>query len=222
VPTRFLRLLGAELESHLSAHLAAEHLPHIQSVHARAAKAKKPIQQRKTELLAALPIHSASCGALVRNGFRGLRFNGWLLLVDAAPEMVALVELQEQGKQAIVTRVSTGELAEQMKKAVNRTSRYNGLQLRALRVPAMHLLAVWGHFPKRHGKDFVAAVMHNFAGLRLSRLYTSLKAEHILKQAALVMILRWYDRVEREMQNRRAGPPPPKNSGGHSINMQSP
>jgi hypothetical protein len=203
VPPRLLRLLRAELDPHLRAHLAAEHLPHVQSVHARGTKAKEPSPQRKTELLVALPIYSASCGALARSGFSGLRLSGWLLLVDSAPGVAALVELQEQGKHAAVTRVSTGELAEQMKKAVNRASRYDGMQLRALRVPAMHLLAVWGHFPKRRAKDFVSPVMQNFSGLRLLRSYTAAKAEHIIKQAAWAMILRWYDRVEKELQNRR-------------------
>jgi hypothetical protein len=186
----------------MNAHLAAQHLPHVQRVHARAVKANKPVQQRKTKLLAVMPVHSASSGALVRNGFGGLRLAGWLLLVESVPGLAALVEVQEQGKQAAVTRVSTGELAEQMKKAVNRANRQSGLQLRALRVPAMHLLAVWGHFPKRRSKDFVTPVVENFSGLRLLRSYKSPQAEDIVKQAALAMILSWYDRVERELRQR--------------------
>jgi hypothetical protein len=200
--------MRAELESHITAQLAAQHLPHVQRAHARIAKAKGPDRQQKTELLAALPVYAASSGALARNGFGSLHRGGWLLLVHSTSGVAALVELQEQGKHAAVTRVSTGELAEQMKKVVNRVTRQNGLQLRALRVPAMHLLAVWGHRPKRRGKDFVTPVVENFSGLRLLRSYTATKAEHIIKQTAWAMILRWYDRVEKELQDRRSGRSP--------------
>ena len=110
------------------------------------------------------------------------------------------VELAGSGKQMAVTRVSSGGTAQDLKKALDRAGSQawgKSEELRVLRVPAMHLSAVWLHHSNRLGADMFIPYTDNFVGLRVGRAYTQPRIERALKQYATHMILRWYEGYEK-------------------------
>jgi hypothetical protein len=199
IPRKLRQSISEHLDSHLSAHLGQCHsalireaLPQSRVTRARSAG--------KHQIVAGLPIYSASCGQLARKGIDELQPSGWLLLVNSAQGVTSQVEAHESGKEFVVIRVSTGAMVDQLKRALLRTRtiitrrRSYRLEFRALRISAMHIFAVWIHQSHRPEQDVLIPFTANFAGLREQRSYKRKSAERMVKGLAISMIVRWYEK----------------------------
>ena len=203
IPRRLRQTLGEALDGHLNAHLAADHFTHPRKLPSRQRRAKSSSRVTpKYEIVAGLPIYSASCGSLARQGLRELQAGGWLLLVKSVQGVSCQVEAQAKAKNKgyVVSRVSTGALANHLENAMESAGisttgrRGSRLEFRALRIPAMHIFAVWIHRPSDPERHVLIPFTPNFAGLRSLRSYKRQQAERLLKKHATAMILRWYER----------------------------
>jgi hypothetical protein len=204
-------VLDKELGSHVDAHLRALHLPHIQKASSIPAATKTARGKARYTLAAKLPVYTASCGSLARHGLIELKKNGWMLLVHSATGLLAHVEVQKKQKGYVVSRVSTGALPEEVSRAVERARksterRARVTQLRALSIPAMHILAVWVHQPNAVERDTLIPVTANFAGLSRQREYPRRRVDQLLRKHAMAMILHWYDRLEQQPPPNRPTP----------------
>jgi hypothetical protein len=151
-----------------------------------------------------LPIYVAMCGSLARKGIRDLNQAGMILLVRSSSGLAFHVELGGVGTQMAVTRVSTGKIAKDLENSMQKTGkqsarRSKGSELRVFRIAAMHVSAVWLHHSKKRGADVFVPYTPNFAGLRLRQSYKLHRIEKLLKKHATSMILRWYDRYEKNL-----------------------
>ena len=74
----------------------------------------------------------------------------------------------------------------------------------------MHLSAVWLRRSNKHLADVFVPYTPNFAGMRLGRTCKRHRTESLLKKHALQMILRWYERYERGLNQlgTRGSPAP--------------
>jgi hypothetical protein len=155
---------------------------------------------------AKLEVYSSTCGSVARTGIEDVKRSGTILLVRSSAGEPFHVELAGSGKQLAVTRVSSGGTAKDLEKALERAgsrARGNGSELRVLRVPAMHLSAVWlHHLNNRFGADAFIPYTHNFVGLRLGELIPS-RDRAVLKQYATHTILRWYEGYEKTITQSR-------------------
>ena len=205
LPAKLRVLVETELDSHINAHLGARHFSHIRKVHSASAKTKSGPQASQAPILEAnLSVYGSDCGLLARKGLHDVQPLGWVLLLCPRPGLIAQVELQEKNKHPVITRVSTGSSVVRLKKALdralaNRRGRVD-FELRALRIPALHLFALWTHRRKNSQDDCLVATTSNFAGLLPGRIYRRTKAEALLKKRATEMILRWYERVQKETE----------------------
>ena len=163
--------------------------------------------------MAELSLYSSRCGTLARRGLREVQRLGWVLLLQPRPGLFAQVIVQERDKDYVVTRVSTGASASAIKRAVDRAranpkgNRRTDSELRALMIPALHVMALWAHRRKNPKNDFFIPVTANFAGLRRGRSYNRAKAESLLAKRATEMILNWYERAQNEAEKRRQARP---------------
>jgi hypothetical protein len=195
------KLLAAQLHSHVRLHLGAPTLPRIRVLDSARKPAKRlSAESHILEIVAKLEVYSSTTGTVALTGIAGVKRSGTILLVRPSEGEPFHVELARAGKTLTVTRVSSGGTAKDLEKALERAAsktRGKGSEFRVLRVPAMHLSAVWRRYPNKPGADAFIAYTQNFVGLRVGQAYTRQGIERVLKQHATQMILRWYERHEK-------------------------
>ena len=208
--TAFEKLLFTQLSGHLKLHLGKPEIspPRLLDTVQKPAK-KSPPASHIFETIAKLEVYSSSCGRVARIGIEDLKRSGSLLLVRSSGGEPFHVELAGSGKQPAITRVSSGRTAKDLEKALTR-DRFRAhdkkSELRVLRVPAMHLSAVWLHHltTSRLLADLFIPYTRNFTGLQVGRTYTRARIERTLKQYATQMILRWYESYEKTVTQSKA------------------
>lgn len=199
------RLLTVQLGGYARAHQDTTDLSRIRIVDSAQPRRKNISNASNVFLIVEkLPVYAGSCRTMARGEIRDLEQAGIILLLRSSSGLVLHVELSGAGKRLKVTRVSTGAIAKDLKRAIQRTSkqftaRSKGSELRILRVAGMHVSAVWVHRSKERGGDAFVPYTPNFAGLRLGRTYKLHRIESLLKKHATYMILRWYDRYEKSL-----------------------
>jgi hypothetical protein len=161
------------------------------------------------------PVFISSCGELTRSGLGGAEHAGVILLLKSTQGQSLYVEVEHVAKAPEVIRVSSGSITGDMEKAVNRSImpkdlRRNRSEVRILRVPAMHLSAVWRHIPAKPNASRVVPYTPNFAGVEKGRAYSARRADSILRNSAIQIILRWYERYEKDLSTSQPTRPRPK------------
>jgi hypothetical protein len=194
VPRRLREFIAQQLDAHVNAHLSCQE------------PAWRPQVPRATgsrvgnhNVVAGIPIYTASLSRLASKGIRELQPAGWLLLVHSFQGLTAQLEVQERDKKFVLVRVSVGLAADHLEKAVAKARSFltprrgSRVQLRALRVAAMHIFALWVHHHTNLEQDVFIPFTANFAGLHRRRLYKRKTAERLLTSLATAMIVRWYE-----------------------------
>jgi hypothetical protein len=210
MPTILQKLLQEQLGGHARLHLDTPDLPPIRVLHSVKKQGKKSARPSHVfDIVAKLEVHSGTCGMVARMGIGDLKPAGTILLVRSSSGLPFHVELGGFGNHRAVTRVSSGGTAKDLEKAIRRArampeDRGKRSDLRVLRVPAMHLSAVWVHHPKRPGADTFIPYTTNFAGLGIGRTHSLKRTERLLKQHATQMILRWYEGYEKTIKQPKA------------------
>lgn len=197
IPRQLRQCIAAHLDGHLRAHWDTAQSQPFNTASSRSQTGAKSV--RKHQIVAGLPIYSASLGQLARKGISKARPGGWLLLINSTEGVALQVEAHANGKEFVVIRVSTGALANDLKGALVKagtiiTGRQSPrLQLRALRVSAMHIFCLWIHRFDQSEHDVLIPFTANFVGLRERRPYKRKAAERLLKACATSTIIRWYE-----------------------------
>lgn len=209
VPRKMKQALERELPSHIETHLQADHFEHIQAVQGAAPRLKQGrAKSRSHRVIASLKIFSADLASLAHSALTELQPGGWVLLAEASPGLLAKIEMQQRNKEYSIARVSTGAVADDLglavQKAQKRGSQRKTQEIRFLSVPAMHIMAVWSHFPRNPQNDTFTPISLNFAGLRQRRTYSRAAAEKLLRRHAIDLIVHWYERYQREAQQTPA------------------
>jgi hypothetical protein len=210
VPSTLEKLLKGQLAGHARVHLNAGELHRIGAgdlPHSQRTNVAK--ETDVSVIVEKLPVFSGSCGTMALGEIHDLKQAGMILLVTSSSGQYFHVELSGPGKQPAVTRVSSGAISKDLRRAIQRTAtrsttRRNNLELRVLRVAAMHVSAVWVHHPKRPSADVFVPYTPTFAGLRLGYTYKFHRIQSLLKKHATHMILRWYDRYEKSRTELKA------------------
>ena len=190
------RRLVSQLKSHVQAHR-----------HAHGASHPPPAKTaEKISITHELPVYAGSCGAMARGAFGELKPEGAVILARSADGLDLHVETSGASGQPDVGRVTSGASAAALKQALEKHAPRpaRGWETRIFRVAAMHVSAVWFHRPAHPERDVFVPYTANFAGLRPGRAYSGPRVKATLKKHAMQMILRWYERVEKE---RSAAPP---------------
>ncbi|HEX7287980.1 MAG TPA: hypothetical protein VF532_17465 [Candidatus Angelobacter sp.] len=206
VSRKMKQALERELHSHLETHLQADHFAHIRA--AKAAVPAKPTWQAKRpayRILGAMRIYSTTLAPAARAGLSEMQPGGWVLLVQSAGGLLAKVEMQQRDKHHFVARMSTGTVAEDLAAAIKKegtASKQKSQELRFLSIPAMHIMAVWLHSSRNPKRDTITPISLNFAGLRPRRTYSRTTAEKALQQHATDLIVHWYERYQREGEQK--------------------
>jgi hypothetical protein len=204
------KLLRAQLGVHARVHLGTVDLPHIRVVDSARMRGKSISKTSNVfSIVEKLLVYAGSCGSVARGGIGDLKQAGMILLVRSSSGLQFHVELGGPGEQLAVTRVSTGAIAKDLEKAIQRTgkqskARGRGSELRVFRVAGMHVSAVWMHRSKKSATDMFVPYTPNFAGLRLGQIYKSRRFDSLLRRHATHMILRWYDRYEKSLTQLKA------------------
>lgn len=209
VPRKMQQALERELHSHVKTHLQADHFEHIQAAQAAASRLEQGrAKPRGHRVIASLQIYNADLAPVAHDGLSKVQPGGWVLLADASPGLLAKIEMQQRNKEYSVARVSTGAVANDLDLAVRKAqkpaSRRKTQELRFLSIPAMHIMAVWSHFPRDPQSDTLTPISLNFAGLRQRRTYSRLAAEKLLRRHAIDLIVHWYERYQREAEQTTA------------------
>lgn len=203
--TSLNKLLKAQLAGHAKLHLHTQALP--ARIVSSGGNEKSPSDDFRID--EKLVVYTGSCGAMARGELRDLKRSGMILLVKTSSKLGFHVEVGGADKEGAVNRVSTGAIVQDLEKAIQRArkrspTRVKGSELRILRVPGMHVSAVWVHHPKRRTADVFVPYALNFAGLRSGHTYKRERIESLLKKQATQMILRWYDRYEKSLTQPNA------------------
>lgn len=227
--TAFEKLLSTQLSGHLKVHLGKPGMPPLRLLDTVQKPAKKsPTASHILETISKLEVYSSTCGRVARTGIDDLKLSGSLLLVRSSVGELFHVELAGSGKKLAITRVSSGCTAKDLEKALARErfrTRDKKSELRVLRIPGMHLSAVWLHHRKssRLLADLFIPYTRNFTGLRVGRAYTRARIERTLKQCATQMILRWYEGYEKTVtQSKVSNFPNRKDRASHSGTSNHP
>lgn len=209
MPSKLKKLLKAQLGGHIGAHIGGGELHHARIVDSVRTPGKKISKVSNVFLVVEkLPVYVGSCRAMARERFQDLNRAGMILLVKSPSGVLFHVEVEGTAKEPKVSRVSSGAIATDLEKSIRNvgkrhTSGSRDQELRLLRVASLHMSAVWVHYPKKHATDLFVPYTPNFAGLRLGRIYKLHRFELLLKNHATQMILRWYDRYEKRLAERK-------------------
>jgi hypothetical protein len=188
---RISRALGPQL----AAHLASSHPQGIAL--GEASSAHNP-RGRKSRFVASaiVPVYVAQLHQLARSGVARLQPAGLLLLVRSPALEHLLVEVSDPTQSPAQIRVTSGPTVQTFERALT-ASTLRPVQkrssLRVLRVPALHLSALWRDDPSNLlGTTFVPFTA-NTGGFKPGQRYTLRSFDAKLKHAALQCILRWYE-----------------------------
>lgn len=204
------KLLESELGGHVRVHTGpGDERPIRLTVSSTQGAQQASKKTHDMQIVRRLPVFIASCGSIMRSGVEGAEPGPLVLLLRSSSKRHFYVETGGTGKQPTLSRVSTGKTAEVLQRALLRMARLAAArkhrgELRVFRVPAMHLSALWLHDSKGDTAGLWIPYTPNFAGLLPGRVYTYSRFVSLLKKHATQLILRWYDRFEREASNPKA------------------
>lgn len=155
-----------------------------------------------------LYVFSVSCSAMARDQWGELKREGMILLVKSSSGAAFQVGLSRKGTDLAISQVSSGSTAKQLervlRKLVKPTSRGKHYpEIRILRVPGMHVSAIWAHNSKQENRDLFVPYTPNFAGLLIGRKYSSRRMHSVLRSYAMKLILKWYSRYEASERETR-------------------
>ena len=204
VATLLERLFGG----HLRLHTRADDSRQLRVLSSGQARGKAPKEANVLRIERKLRIYSASCGSVARDDFGDLNEAGMIVLLKSSSGTTFHVELTGHGEDLAIGRVSSGVIAKELERAIQRASEPStrtrrGPELRVLRVPSMHLSAIWMHRAKKQDSDVFVPYTPNFARLQVGRAYHLNRIRSLLRRRATEMILRWYDRYEKGLTQRQ-------------------
>jgi len=202
------RLLEEQFGGHIWFHTRADdskQLGVLSSGHARG-KALKDSNVLRIERK--IQVYSASCGSAAQGDLSNLKEAGMVVLLKSSLGTTFHVELTGHGEDLVISRVSSGVIAKELGRAMERaterwTRKRRGSELRVLRVPSMHVSAIWVHHSKNQDTDVFVPYTPNFARLQVGRTYHLRRIRSLLKRRATEMILRWYDGYEKGLAQRQ-------------------
>jgi hypothetical protein len=202
MPGKMKLVLERELESHVSTSLQSEQLRKIPSAdHRVSGISRKQAKKVGPNILGVFRIFSSGLGPIARSGISEVREGGWVLLALVHPGLLAKIEVQLKGDEYLISRVVTGavvvELNAALEKLKDRTQKREKEELRFLSIPAMHIMALWLHFPYHAQRDLFVPISLNFIGLQQRRTYSRSAIETVLRRHATDLILHWYERSQR-------------------------
>jgi len=200
-----LKRIAHLLSGHVSIHIPLKHPRPIRVLEGAKRVPKGSVDEIHTFVVTfAAPVFTSSCGKLARSGIGNPQQAGLVLLIKSLDGKSLYVEVERPSKGPESIRVSTGSVASDLEKAVNRSkasedSRRKKSEIRILRISAMHLSAVWRHIPAYPESDRIVPYTANFVGVRKGSAYSLRRADSILRNAAIQTILRWYERYQNEL-----------------------
>jgi hypothetical protein len=201
MPGKMKLALERELDSHVSTSLQSEQLRKTQNA-ARGIprSSRKAAKKAGPSVLGVFRIFSSGLGPIARSGISELREGGWVLLAVVNPGQLAKIEVQAKGDEYLISRVVTGavvaELNAALEKLKDRRQEREKEELRFLSIPAMHVMALWLHFPDHAQRDLFVPISLNFTGLQQKRTYSRSAIETLLRRHATDLILHWYERSQ--------------------------
>jgi hypothetical protein len=152
----------------------------------------------------ALEAYSVRLNSLVRRGFENCDPLGHVLLVRGSTGVVLQVEVPPKASKS-APHVTSGPTADAMENALRKVrARRRSALCRLLRIPSLHLSAVWVRGTSRGRVDQFVPYTLNFVGARPGLVYMRPRFEKLLRVKANEMILDWYERYEAEWANERA------------------
>jgi len=221
----FRRKIAEALAAHIEAHLPSGQPARI-SLHAAPIPAGKRDEAKRFVASAVLPVYVAQLNQLARAGVGNLTPSGLLLLLSTPSQQNLLVEVGDSNQAPPVIRVVSGDIVNSLQRALTKVAalpKQKQISLRILRVPSLHLYAVWRHSAAAQQASVCLPFTSNFAGVEVGRRYTLRRFEKKLQAAALQSILRWYERTANEQaeKNRTMVRSQPGGSSGSMARVHS-
>jgi hypothetical protein len=189
--------IATALGPHLAAHLSSSHSAGI-SLDESSVTDNRRAKKNRFVASAVLAVYIAQLHQLARAGVANLEPAGFLLLVHSPAKEHLLVEVSNLAQTTPPIRVISGATVKAFERALITSSARPGQDhssLRVLRVPALHLYAVWRDSRSNQPTAAFMPFTPNFAGVKPGRRYTLRRFEAQLKTAAMQCILRWYERL---------------------------
>jgi len=197
-------LLEGHFRGHFRLHMHTDDTKQLRVLSSDQARGKPVQDSNVLKIERKLQVYLASCGSAARNDFSDLKETGMIVFVRSSSGTTLHVELTGHGEDLAVSRVSSGVIVKELERAIQgaterSTRRRRGSELRVLRVPSMHVSAIWMHHSKKQDTDVFVPYTPNFARLQAGRAYNLHRIQSLLKRRAIEMILHWYDRYEKRL-----------------------
>ena len=109
-----------------------------------------------------------------------------------------MVEVSDLAETPMPIRVISGATVKALERALITSAARLGQDhssLRVLRVPALHLYAIWEVAPSNQLAAAFVPFTTNFVGVKPGRRYTLRRFDAQLKTVAMRYVLRWYERL---------------------------
>jgi hypothetical protein len=152
----------------------------------------------------ALAAYSLHLSSLALRGFENCEPTGHVLLVRGGAGSVLQVEVPLKTSKS-APHVTSGPTADALENALQKVgAKRRSAPCQLLRVPSLHLSAVWVRRGSRDRMEQLVPYTMNFAGAKPGSAYTRPRFEKLLRMRANEMILRWYERLEAEQANEQA------------------
>jgi hypothetical protein len=168
------RRVATALGPHLAAHLCSSHPAGI-SLDESSGSDNRRSKKNRFVASAVLPIYVAQLHQLARAGVANLQPAGFLLLVRSPTQEHLLVEVSDLAQTTPPIRVISGATVKTFERALITSGPRPGQDhssLRVLRVPALHLYAVWRDSPSNQPPAAFIPLTPNVAGVKPGRRYT--------------------------------------------------
>ena len=198
--------IATALGPHLAAHLSSSHPAGI-SLDESSGSDKQRGKKSRFVASVVLPVYVAQLHQLARSGLAHLQPAGFLLLVHSPTQELLMVEVSDLAETTMLIRVISGTTVKALERALiisaTRLSQGYNSQ-RVLRVPALHLYAIWEVTPSNQLAAAFVPFTTNFAGVKPGRRYTLRRFDAQLKTLAMQYILRWYERLIVKQEGGKA------------------
>lgn len=189
-------LLSRELASHADIHAGYQLMAQTaeQRIFSQGLKNYKVVDN--------VPAYSLSLARAARSGLANAERSGTAVLVVWSSGSSALAEIHEKQGQPALTRVSSGPAVGRIERALellrghSRARGKRSVQFRLVNVPGIHINCLWRHHPKNSAGDSLVPILHNFAGLRVGKLYSRSQVDPVITQEASKAIISWYERQQ--------------------------
>lgn len=197
-------LLNEELGSHAEAHV-----PHSMQAKAELVQDRSRagnFDSGRYRVVESLPTYTLTVSGAARSGIKNPESTGLILLVRWDSGVLGKVEVSKPNGKLRLTRVSSGAMASELEKVIQRirgrSTQPSKAEIRILSLSGIHLLCVWKHWPKNRGRDRLTPVMQNFIGLRRGRVYSLSHVNTVVRRAATDAIISWYERQQKIVESK--------------------